>query len=324
MTWRPWPDDGPALAVAVAAVIVLAAGVLAVVTWTSGSASGHPPAGATAAPGTGSAGSPPASAQCQQGPGQPAPGQPAQCQPVPGQPGGQLTAGGGYVASVPMPSPPAGGPGAIVALVIVSGVPSVSVNVAAMPGTLVRAATAGGYGARPVLNDLPGTSQDRAAGVPAAAVVLSLTPAAAPGSASQGSASQPGATLSVTVSPDVTWQLDFGGGAGPVAVNMTGGQVAGLDFAQGASQVSVTLPRPAGTVPLRLEGGASQLTVSVPAGVPARVTAGDGASQVTVGGARYSGVAAGTVITQPGWASAAGRVDIDATSGVSQVQVTQG
>ena len=77
----------------------------------------------------------------------------------------------------------------------------------------------------------------------------------------------------------------------------------GLDFAQGASDISVALPRPSGTVLLRLEGGASQ---------------------VTVGGASYSGIAAGTVITQPGWAAATGRIDIDATSGVSQLQVTQG
>jgi hypothetical protein len=219
-----------------------------------------------------------------------------------------------------LPSGAAGQPGMIVALVIVSGVPSVSVNVAAMPGMLVRATTADGYGASPVLQDLPGASQAGAAGVPQAAVVLSLAPGGA--GSGQGGSSQAGAALSVTVSPDVAWQLDFGAGAGPVAVDMKGGQVAGLDFAQGASDVSVTLPQPAGTVLLRLEGGASQLAVAVPSGVPARVTAGDGASQVTVGRASYSGVAAGTVITQPGWATATSRVDIDATSGVSQVQVT--
>jgi hypothetical protein len=311
--------QGPALAVAVAAVIVLAAGVLAVVTWTSGSAPGRPsaqagaatsgtPAAGTTQPGASPAGSPSASASGQ------------------GQQGDQLTAGAGHVASVPMSALPSGdapGPGTIVALVIVAGVPSVSVRVAAMPGTLVQASTAGGYGARPDLNDLPATSQGQAKGVPDAAVVLSLPQAAATGG-SQAGGGQGGAVLSVTLSPDVAWQLDFGGGAGPVAVDMTGGQVAGLDFALGISDASVTLPRPAGTVLLRLEGGASQLAVSVPAGVPARVTAGDGASQVTVAGASYSGVAAGTVITQPGWAAATGRVDIDATSGVSQVQVTEG
>jgi hypothetical protein len=191
-----------------------------------------------------------------------------------------------------------------------------------MAGTLVQAATGIGYGARPVLDDLPGASQAQAAGVPGAAVVLSLAPAGAAGSGSQAGG-QEGAALSVTLSPDVAWQLDFGGGAGPVAVDMRGGRVAGLDFTQGVSDVSVTLPRPSGTVLLRLEGGASQLAVSVPAGVPARVTAGDGASQVTVGGASYSGIAPGTVITQPGWTAATGRIDIDAMSGVSQLQVTQ-
>jgi hypothetical protein len=300
--------DGPALAVAAAAVIVLAAGVLAAVTWAGGVAGGRPPAHPGAPrPGAGPAG--------------PAASVPGQGQP---SPGGQPPAAGN-TASVPMSALPSGGaghPGTIVALVIVSGVPSVSVNVAAMPGTLVQAVVGGGYGARPVLDDLPGASQDQTAGVPGAAVVLSMSQAGAGGGASQ--AGQGGAVLSVTVSPDVAWQLDFGGGAGPVTVNMTGGQVAGLDFAQGVSDAAVTLPRPSGTVPLRLEGGASQLTVSVPAGVPARVTVGDGASQVTVGGASYRGVAPGTVITQPGWASAAGRVDIDATSGVSQVQVTEG
>jgi hypothetical protein len=317
--------QGPALAVAVAAVIVLAAGVLAVVTWTSGAAPGRPaaqagaatagtPAAGTTQPGASPAGPPSASAS----------GQDRQSQ---GQQGDQLTAGAGHVASVPMSALPSGdapGPGTIVALVIVAGVPSVSVRVAAMPGTLVQAATAGGYGARPALDDLPATSQGQAAGVPDAAVVLSLPQAAAAGGGSQAGGGQGGAVLSVTLSPDVAWQLDFGGGAGPVTVDMTGGQVAGVDFAQGISDASVTLPRPAGTVLLRLEGGASQLAVSVPAGVPARVTAGDGASQVTVAGASYSGVAAGTVITQPGWAAATGRVDIDATSGVSQVQVTEG
>ena len=199
-----------ALAVAVAAVIVLAAGVLAVVTWTSGSAPASPaaqagtPAAGTTQPGASPAGPPSASAS----------GQDRQSQ---GQQGDQLTAGAGHVASVPMSALPSGdapGPGTIVALVIVAGVPSVSVRVAAMPGTLVQAATAGGYGARPALDDLPATSQGQAAGVPDAAVVLSLPQAAAAGGGSQAGGGQGGAVLSVTLSPDVAWQLDFGGGAG--------------------------------------------------------------------------------------------------------------
>ena len=145
--------QGPALAVAVAAVIVLAAGVLAVVTWTGGAAPGHPSATTAGGPSAGIA--------------QPGPaGSPSASASGPGQQGDQLTAGDGNVASVPMSALPSGGGGSgtIVALVIVTGVPSVSVKVAAMPGTLVQATTGGGYGARPVLDDLPGASQSPGAG----------------------------------------------------------------------------------------------------------------------------------------------------------------
>jgi hypothetical protein len=213
---------------------------------------------------------------------------------------------------VPLSALPAGGRQAVT-LVIVSGVPSVSVRAAPMAGTLIRAATGSQYGARPVLGVERGPG---AAGAGGGTVVgLSLAPAQAAGGPAGG------ASLSVTVSPGVAWQLDFGGGTSQTMVDMTGGQVAGLAFGMGSAGITVTLPRPRGTVTLRLEGGASQLAVSVPAGVPARVTAGDGAGQVTVGGTSYSGIGAGTVITQPGWAAATGRLDISATSGVSQVTV---
>jgi hypothetical protein len=91
----------------------------------------------------------------------------------------------------------------------------------------------------------------------------------------------------------------------------------------GSSAVTVALPRPQGTLVLRLAGGAGQLAVSVPAGVPARVIAGNGAGQVTIGGKTWTGVAGGTVITQPGWAAAAARLEVDATAGVSQVTIAQ-
>jgi hypothetical protein len=138
-----------------------------------------------------------------------------------------------------------------------------------------------------------------------------------------GGGGPPGAAaLALALSTAVTWQLDFGGGTNQTTVDMRGGHVAGLAFGMGSASVRVALPRLAGTALLRLEGGASQLAVSVPAGVPARVTAGAGAARVALGGVAWSGIGAGTVLTQPGWATAAGRLDIVATSGVSQVTVT--
>lgn len=291
------------LSIAVAAAIVLVAAVVSAATW-AGRAARRP----LAVP------SPAASAGTTPPPGPPGPGQPAAGQ----QEQGQLLAGTGYVAALPASALP-GGPsaGQVVTLVIVSGAPSVTVTAAPLGGTLVRAVTAGGYGARPALS----VARGPAAGGPgpgtdqATTIGVSLDPAAAAGG-------PPGrAALALTLSTAVTWQLDFGGGTTQTIVSMAGGHVAGLAFGMGSATVRIALPRPDGTVALRLEGGASQLAVSVPAGVPARVTAAAGAARVSLGGAAWNGIAAGTVLTQPGWAAAAGRLDIDATSGVSQVTV---
>jgi len=220
---------------------------------------------------------------------------------------------------VPLCALPASTP--VVTLVIVSGVPSIAVRVAGrgdpgIQGNLVLAATASDYGARPELGVVGGGTGRSGQGGDAGPVVgLSLQPA---GTAA-GGAAPGGAALSVTLSAGATWQLDFGGGTSQTTVDLAGGRVAGLDFGQGSSQVTVTLPRPRGTLVLKLAGGASQLLVSVPAGVPARVTAENGASEVTLGGATYRGIAPGTVLTQPGYGTAAARLDVDAASGVSQV-----
>jgi hypothetical protein len=47
-----------------------------------------------------------------------------------------------------------------------------------------------------------------------------------------------------------------------------------------------------------------------------------GASSATIGNLTYTGVAGGTMLTMPGWASALRRYDIDAPAGVSAISVT--
>lgn len=220
-----------------------------------------------------------------------------------------------HVTTLPASAlPGADGRDRVVTLVVLSGAPSVSVRVAPLGGDLLAAATAPGYGARPVAEVNRAGGDGRSGGV----IGISLDPAGT----EAGTGPAGGAQLSVTLSAGVTWQLDFGGGTTQTTADLTGGHVAGLDFGQGSSQVRVTLPRPDGTTLVRLDGGASQLSIAVPGGVPARVTAGAGAGQVLLGGQSYTGIAGGTVLAQPGWSGAASRVDVDATSGASQISVT--
>jgi hypothetical protein len=92
--------------------------------------------------------------------------------------------------------------------------------------------------------------------------------------------------------------------------------------AAGSDVISLALPRPHGSVPVRLAGGASQFLLSLPEGVPVRVSAVGGAGDVSLEGQNHVGVAGGSVFTTPDWAAGTGRFDIDATAGASQVTVT--
>jgi hypothetical protein len=73
-----------------------------------------------------------------------------------------------------------------------------------------------------------------------------------------------------------------------------------------------------------MAGGASAYVVRAPAGVPTRVTFGGGAGSAVIDGAARSGIAGGTVVSAPGWESAADRYTFDNSAGVSSFTLTRG
>jgi hypothetical protein len=189
------------------------------------------------------------------------------------------------------------------ALAVLSGADSITLTAAPLPGQLVRVSTPGGAGSVPDVTVSGGT------------VDLSLRGAGSPGGP---------ATVRVTLNAGVAWRLTLSGGASQTGVFLGGGRLRGADFTAGSSQITMRLPRPAGTVPIVLAGGASQVRVIVPAGVPARLRLDGGAATATLDGQARSGLAGGTVLTGSGWAAAADRYDIDAASGVSVISVGSG
>jgi hypothetical protein len=129
---------------------------------------------------------------------------------------------------------------------------------------------------------------------------------AEPGPGTDVDLSVPGApSVTVTLNAAVRWRLVLGGGTTRTDADLRGAQLTGIAFTAGSAVISVALPRPRGSVPVRLAGGASQFLLSLPGGVPARVTA-----------------AGGSVFTTPGWAPGATGFDIDATAGASRFSVT--
>jgi hypothetical protein len=128
--------------------------------------------------------------------------------------------------------------------------------------------------------------------------------------------------VTVTLNTAVGWWLNLGGGTTRTDADLRGIQVTGISFTAGSDVISLTLPRPHGTVPVQLGGGASQFLLSLPGGVPVQVIAAAGAGEVSLEGRDHVGVAGGSVLATPGWGPGAAGYDIDATAGAARLAVT--
>ena len=191
---------------------------------------------------------------------------------------------------------------------VVSGATTITVATASLGSRLLRASTPANSGVRPDLV-VAGPVKDGAVNAGTVQVYLDQTGQSGP------------AALRILLNSGVTWQLTFSGGTSQTSVDLSAGRLRGADFAAGSNLITMRLPRPDGTVTIVLAGGASQVSLSIPAGVPARLRLEGGASSATVGGRSYTGIAGGTVLTMPGWATARQRYDIDAPAGVSAIMV---
>jgi hypothetical protein len=96
-----------------------------------------------------------------------------------------------------------------------------------------------------------------------------------------------------------------------------------LQLSGGAKQVDITLPRPSGTVSIRISGGANNITVHRPSGVAARVLMSGGASNLTVDG-NHRTVVGGDVSWQSAdFGAAADRYEFEISGGASNVTLDQ-
>ncbi|MGW4940806.1 hypothetical protein ACWEOZ_04345 [Actinoplanes sp. NPDC004185] len=128
-------------------------------------------------------------------------------------------------------------------------------------------------------------------------------------------------SVDITLNAAVRWDLRIAGGAQLSTIDLSAGRVGGVDLAGGASRIALRLPRPDGTLSVRMSGGVSLFDVRTAERTPVRVRVGRGAGQVTLDGQRHAGVAAGRTFTPASWAAAVDRVDVDAAAGMSALTV---
>lgn len=124
----------------------------------------------------------------------------------------------------------------------------------------------------------------------------------------------------VTLNEELPWSIEITGGASRLSAELQGVQLTRLGVSGGASHLSIQLPVPGGSVPIRLTGGASQLTVHRPAGACVSVRVRGGASNVTIDGHHIRSVGGDTRVQGQG-DPAGGCYELDISGGANQVTV---
>ncbi len=74
--------------------------------------------------------------------------------------------------------------------------------------------------------------------------------------------------ITAELSPAVDWAIEVSGGITDLEADLGSLRFSGLDVRGGVNHLSLRLPRPSGTVRLRVEGGSSDARISRPAEVP--------------------------------------------------------
>ena len=132
------------------------------------------------------------------------------------------------------------------------------------------------------------------------------------------------AAVIVRLNADVRWSMRITGGVKTGVFDLGAAKVDDVDLAGDAARIDLTLPRPVGTLPIRLSGGVNRFEVYTDQGVPVRVRTRRGAGQVKLDGLTDDGVARGASFLSPDWAGSENRIDLDAVAGVGTLRVGRG
>ncbi|MFG1608864.1 hypothetical protein [Actinoplanes sp. NPDC049265] len=124
--------------------------------------------------------------------------------------------------------------------------------------------------------------------------------------------------VQILLSDKVTWALLFTGGADEQVVDLTGAKLSAIDVNGASRRVRMTLPKPDGTVPVRITGAIDDLSMLT--GSPVRVRVDGGVKTVSAGTRTLKDLKPGSTLTPKDW-KAADRYDVSAESRLTQLTV---
>jgi len=125
-------------------------------------------------------------------------------------------------------------------------------------------------------------------------------------------------TADLALNPAVPWDVDISSGVWRLRADLRGLRLGSFSVSSGTADMTLLLPPPEGTVPVRVSGGAHKLTIHRPPGVAARIRVGSGVHRLTLD-TLHLGSAGETRWETPDFEAASGRYDVEIDGGASQL-----
>jgi hypothetical protein len=129
-----------------------------------------------------------------------------------------------------------------------------------------------------------------------------------------------GGELDVVLAAKVHWSLRFSGYAEKQVLDLTGGQVTGIEMVAGTRKAEIVLSQPSGTVPVKINGAVDELILKSPSDSPVRIRVDGGAKTVVAGSRTLKDVTAGSTLTPKNWATQ-NRYDVAAGARITSLTV---
>ncbi|GAA0530853.1 hypothetical protein GCM10010172_09440 [Paractinoplanes ferrugineus] len=129
-----------------------------------------------------------------------------------------------------------------------------------------------------------------------------------------------GGEIEIVLAAKVRWALRFSGYAEKQVIDVSGGQISGLEMVAGMRTAQLVLSQPAGTVPVKINGAVDSLVLKSPSGNPVRIKVAGGAQTVVAGSKTLKDVPAGSTLTPKDW-NVANRYDMTAGARITSLTV---
>ncbi len=127
----------------------------------------------------------------------------------------------------------------------------------------------------------------------------------------------------VALNTDVPWDVEVSGGGNKIQGKLTGVDLRSFEMTGGVDQLRLTLGRPTGVVPVRLNGGANHLRFERPTGVHIQLRLMGGAAGVEFDGQKLGATGGHALLETTGAAGVGDRFEIELNGGTNRISVVE-